>query len=132
MDKFTKILFFAIIVTSAVLFASVGFMVSKNPSKKVGEDIVADNLPRAKVQKEDTTKNVSTTNSETEVYILRYNPDSQKVELVTKKADGTEIVSNVNSINPFYLTEEDIKKLTEGIFVTTREDMFILIEDFSS
>ncbi len=132
MDKFPKILFFAITLSSAVFFASVGFMVSKNPSKKAGEDIVADNLPRVKNENENTAKNVSTQNSETEVYILRYNPDSKKVELVTKKTDGTEIVSNVNNINPFYLTEEDMKKLTEGIVVTTREDMFILIEDFSS
>ncbi len=132
MNKFTKVLFFTILFTSAVLFTTVGVMVSKNPSKKAGEDNITDNLTGTEKKNDKTAKNVSTENSETEVYILRYNSDSNKVELVTKKADGTEIVSNVNNINPFYLTEEDMAKLAEGIVVTSREDMFILIEDFSS
>jgi len=98
-------------------------IVQQNPEHQDEEIIKNDN---------EISKEVSMPNSETEKYILRYNPDNDSVLLITKKQDGTEIVSNVDSINPYYLTKEDINALTSGIELTSREDMFILIEDFSS
>lgn len=75
---------------------------------------------------------VSTENSPTEKYILRYDESKDSVLLITKKEDGTEVVTTVESINPYYLTSEDINTLTAGIELVSREDMFILIEDLSS
>lgn len=81
---------------------------------------------------DDDTKNVSVPNTRTEVYILRLSADTDTVELVFQKEDGTQIISAVDSINPYYLTEEDVKALELGIEMADREDMYILIEDLSS
>ncbi len=81
---------------------------------------------------EPQTAEASMQSSETEKYILKYNIENDTVYLITKKTDGTEIISPVESINPFYLTDEDLEALSAGIELTQREDMFILIEDFSS
>lgn len=81
---------------------------------------------------DDNTKNVSVPNTRTEVYILRLSADTDTVELVFQKEDGTQIISAVDSINPYYLTEEDVKALEGGIAMDNREDMYILIEDLSS
>jgi len=81
---------------------------------------------------EEKVQGVSTQNSETEKYILRYYPTRDTVMLIAKKADGTEIMSPVESINPYYLTDDDIKALIEGIELTSMEDVYILIEDLSS
>ena len=67
-----------------------------------------------------------------EKYILKYNPMLNKVELVTCYLNGNEIISTVDSINPIYLEEDDIRMLTEGIEVTDKASMHILIEDYSS
>ncbi len=74
----------------------------------------------------------SLSKSETDKYILRYNPETSGVILITKKSDGSEILSSVDEVNTFFLTDEDIKNLTEGIEVSTKEELFILIEDLSS
>lgn len=75
---------------------------------------------------------VSSENSGTEKYILMYDSDKDSVLLITKKEDGTEIITPVDSINPYYLTSEDINTLTQGIELISRKDMFVLIEDLSS
>ena len=81
---------------------------------------------------EEKVQGVSTQKSETEKYILRYYPTRDTVMLIAKKADGTEIMSPVESINPYYLTDDDVKALIEGIELTSMEDVYILIEDLSS
>ena len=90
----------------------------------------SDKLPLAEKSKK--TESVSLPVSETEKYILKYAENENAVYLITKKTDGTEIISPVESINPFYLTDEDLSLLKEGIELTKREDMYILIEDYSS
>ncbi|MBO5007654.1 MAG: hypothetical protein J6D26_02360 [Clostridia bacterium] len=78
------------------------------------------------------TAEVSTPNRATTMYILKYNAETDTVFMITKKEDGTELISPVESINTTYLTPSDIEALTKGIELTSREDMFILIEDYSS
>lgn len=67
-----------------------------------------------------------------EKYILKYNPEQNKVELVTCYLNGNKIISTVDSINPTYLEEDDIRMLTEGIEMSDKTSMHILIEDYSS
>ena len=47
-------------------------------------------------------------------------------------ADGSELISHIKAIDPDFLEAEDIKSLEEGITLSSKEDMFILIEDYSS
>ena len=103
-------------------------------AKKQYKNEIVKKEPEQEKNKEDIpeAKSVSVENSPTEKYILKYNEETDTVYLVTQKTDGTRIISPVESINPFYLTAEDISALTVGIELTSREDMFILIEDFSS
>ena len=85
--------------------------------------------PPPKVQ---DLQNVSVQSGETEAYILRLRTQDNTVELVTKKSDGTQIITPVEGIKTYYLTDEDIKALRQGIEMPSREDMYILIEDLSS
>lgn len=78
------------------------------------------------------TENVSVDNSPTEKYILKYDTSSESIILITQKENGTEFSTTVENINPYFLTEEDIDTLTYGIELSSKEDMFRLIEDFSS
>lgn len=115
----------ALSVPALVIGLSLGPKPEKNTPPATEEKI-------APIKQESPVHGVSVQNYPTEKYILKYKEITNTVYLVTKKTDGTEIMSPVESIKPFYLTEEDLALLTEGIELTEREDMFILIEDFSS
>ncbi len=65
-------------------------------------------------------------------YILKCDPTSQKVVLITCYENGNRTVSPVETINLLYLEKEDIALLYEGIHFKNKEDMFLLIEDYSS
>ena len=97
---------------------------------------VYDTQKKPLTKSEDTAERgfpaASVTKSETEKFILRYNPDTSNVILITKKSDGSEIHSSVDEVNTFFLTAEDVEKLTGGIEVSTKEELFMLIEDLSS
>ncbi len=67
-----------------------------------------------------------------ESYILQYNRDKGMVILITRQEDGTELVSHIKAINPDYLEPEDVNRLVKGIELNSKEEMFILIEDYSS
>ncbi len=70
--------------------------------------------------------------SQKDRYILKYDKETSKITLTVKYKDGSEIISPVETINPYYLTKEDLSALQEGIELSSKEDMFILIEDYSS
>lgn len=78
------------------------------------------------------TQKVNTPPSEKDKYILKYNEDTEKISLTVRYKDGSEIISSVETINPKYLTNDDIKSLKKGIEFSSKEDMYILIEDYSS
>lgn len=130
--------YFKFILPAGVILAVGVFLLINSISPENSDRLYkAEEPSRVNISKEigenpETAQEVSMPNSPTEKYILRYNRQNDSVVLITKKADGTEIISEVDSINPYYLTDEDIKALTAGIELTSREDMFILIEDFSS
>ncbi len=124
------------IIISFAALCAIGIYVSssvsvKNPQNTypAGDDM---QFKAPLTESEPDSSLVSVPNSPTEKYILKYNEKANAVYLITKKTDGTEIISPVESIKPFYLTDDDIKALTEGIELTEKEDMFVLIEDFSS
>lgn len=130
--------YFKFILPAGVILAVGVFLLINSISPENSDRLYkAEEPSRVNISKEigenpETAQEVSMPNSPTEKYILQYNRQNDSVVLITKKADGTEIISEVDSINPYYLTDEDIKALTAGIELTSREDMFILIEDFSS
>ena len=132
MARFLKI----ILYTSTFLFICmcVGIFVHRNNNHKPMTPVAVQNREPMQTKPSETqkTKTVSVENSPTEKYILKYNQNTDTVYLITQKTDGTQIMSPVESINPFYLTSEDISTLIQGIELTNREDMYILIEDFSS
>ena len=74
----------------------------------------------------------STPHSKTVKYILSYDPKADMVLLITERSDGSRIISPVETIIPGYLTSEDIQNLTDGIVFTSKEDLYVQIEDFSS
>ncbi len=127
MKESAKILFY----TGLCLILTVT-LISLDNQKKPSTDYIYNTTTKQTTPKTEPDKKVSSENSPTERYILRYDPDKDSVLLITKKEDGTEIVTPVESINPYYLTSEDINTLTAGIELSSREDMFILIEDLSS
>ncbi len=132
MAKTLKILLYV----SSFLFIClcVGIFVHQNNSYNPAPPVNMQETESETPTKTDTekAKTVSMENCPTEKYILKYNPNTDTVYLITQKTDGTQIMSPVESINPFYLTGEDISTLLQGIELTNREDMYILIEDFSS
>ena len=132
MARFLKI----ILYTSSFLFIClcVGIFVHRNNNHNPMPPVAVQNREPMQTKPSETqkTKTVSVENSPTEKYILKYNQNTDTVYLITQKTDGTQIMSPVESINPFYLTSEDISTLIQGIELTNREDMYILIEDFSS
>lgn len=132
----TKYIKFVISLTGCLIICT--FLVMFAFTTKYTEPNVTNikNAPSADNHSNQTTEEkvqgVSTQNSETEKYILRYYPTRDTVMLIAKKADGTEIMSPVESINPYYLTDDDIKALIAGIELENMEDVYILIEDLSS
>jgi hypothetical protein len=75
---------------------------------------------------------VNTPPSQKDRYILKYDKEEGKITLTVKYKDGSEIISPVETINPYYLTKEDLDALRRGIELSSKEDMYILIEDYSS
>ena len=77
-------------------------------------------------------KSVSEDSGGIESYILKYDPKADKVLLITCYKDKSRHTTDLPEINPIFLEEEDIGMLTQGIELTSKEDMLILIEDYSS
>jgi len=119
-----------VLVCTVFICLSILFITTVNSPDSVQKN--SSPMPDTAKIADDDTKNVSVPNTRTEVYILRLSADTDTVELVFQKKDGTQIISAVDSINPYYLTEEDVKALEGGIAMHNREDMYILIEDLSS
>lgn len=133
MKEFWKIfsvgVFFVVLVAFAAVF-SLGFFI-KTPSSK------DDALPKTKYSKaeeynREASLKVSKSNLPIEKYILKYNPKEDKVILITRYEDKSEIISYIDSINPSFLEEEDITNLSGGIEFTSKEALYMLIEDYSS
>lgn len=123
MKKQAKILFF---VATCILCFQIGF----------SHLTVYDTVPGKNDKANDTAGKISPAASvpkgNTEKFILRYNPDIGKVILITRKSDGSEILSPVDEVKAHFLTNDDIAKLEHGIETSSREELFMLIEDLSS
>jgi hypothetical protein len=97
----------------------------------------AENSKHAAQKSEEISQNtiaaeVNTPPSQKDRYILKYDKEEGKITLTVKYKDGSEIISPVETINPYYLTKEDLDALRRGIELSSKEDMYILIEDYSS
>lgn len=133
MNRYFKIILPACVILSVGVFLLIKSITIEDSDRLYrAEEPSRVNISGEIYENPEAAQEVSMPNSPTEKYILQYSEQNNSVILITKKTDGTEIISEVDSINPYYLTDEDIKALTAGIELTSREDMFILIEDFSS
>ena len=65
-------------------------------------------------------------------YILSYEPKTDMVILTKTFADGSELITRVKSINPQFLEPGDVRALIDGIEFTNKEEMYMLIEDYSN
>jgi len=101
-------------------------------SPSVKENKTASSVRRDEAKEKIRTEEASTDNSQTESYTLKYNPEENMVVLITNKSDGSKHIAHIKTINPMYLEPGDAKALMEGIELSSKEDMFILIEDYSS
>lgn len=132
-----KITICAIISAFAILAVS-GILLHRHfsvPAKKAEEteDYSASVFPQNTCDiKHPETSEVISKNPQIEKYILHMDKVSKKVFLTTRYADGSELISHIKAIDPAFLEAEDIKSLEEGITLSSKEDMFILIEDYSS
>lgn len=63
-------------------------------------------------------------------YILKY--DKKGVVLISCFDNGKQTVSSIPDININYLTEMDRKSLEKGIELKSEEELYKLIEDYSS
>ena len=75
---------------------------------------------------------VATSHSPTEKYILCYDEKTDSIMIITLRKDGSRIISPAEEIIPEYLTEEARQALIKGIEFTNKEDLYVLIEDYSS
>lgn len=71
-------------------------------------------------------------NDEPQEYILSYDPQSGMVFLTKRFKDKSELISPISSINPSFLEPADVDALIKGITFTNKEEMFMLIEDYSN
>ncbi len=65
-----------------------------------------------------------------EKYVLK--SENDKIVLICKYTDGEESKSEVPAIEPDYLTDLDREHLAQGIELDSTEEVYKLIEDYSS
>ena len=63
-------------------------------------------------------------------YILKY--DENGIYSITDYPGGEIVIKKVDNINSKYLTESDIEKLKKGIETDSLDEMYKLIEDYTS
>lgn len=105
---------------------------SKNENKvnrKTQENVTYD---KEKSSADNEIAEVATSHSPTEKYILCYDEKTDSIMIITLRKDGSRIISPAEEIIPEYLTEEDRQALIKGIEFTNKEDLYVLIEDYSS
>ncbi len=88
--------------------------------------------PEYKNTSEDENENINVGVSVPHVtkYILKYY--NNKVMLICEYSNGKKTESEVTEINVNYLTETDKKSLSDGIVLKNSEEVYKLIEDYSS
>lgn len=111
---------------------------SKPPKTKITAPEV-ENLTQKNLQKgddaifdtdeiENTPANINIT--KTKKYILKY--QDGKVLLISQYENGEENITPVSEINAEYLTETDLENLKNGIELSTEEELYKILEDYSS
>lgn len=93
---------------------------------------IAEKNPLKEGENEDFAENADTAANSTNVtkYILKYY--NGKSVLICRDSGGVRTETEIADINFDYLTETDKKLLNEGIMLDSLEDVYKLIEDYSS
>lgn len=139
MKKFTMYAVFCTAAAVIVLFAlwtqkPENNSPEKNISRSVSErnDTASENAKAAARPKEDTEENIpaGTNILHIKKYILKYvNGD---VVLICRDENGNTTKRKVDGINVDYLTDTDKEYLEKGIELDTAEQVYKLIEDYTS
>lgn len=93
---------------------------------------IAEKNPLKEGENEDSSENADAAANSTNVtkYILKYY--NGKSVLICRDSGGIRSETEIADINFDYLTETDKKLLSEGITLDSLEDVYKLIEDYSS
>ena len=139
MKKFTMYAVFCAAAAVIVLFAlwtqkPENNSPEKNISRSVSErnDTASENAKAAAQPKEDTEENIpaATNIPHIKKYILKYvNGD---VVLICRDENGNTTERKIDGINIDYLTGTDKEYLKKGIELDTAEQVYKLIEDYTS
>ncbi len=128
--KIVFLIFFLIISGTALLYTAL--LPDYSGHHPIWEPAAKPNRLKSFTKKNSPAQSVSEESGGIVSYILKYEPDSDRVILITCHKDGSRIISDIESIKPNYLEAEDVRLLTEGIELADKEAMLILIEDYSS
>ena len=132
MGKFpiSAIIFSFLVVITAFVCLNFQNNINTEDNRKKSPDIFI-NYDKSDEESVDDAESMpaSTTIPKTQKYILKF--DGSKV-ILTCYENGKENSSPIPDINIDYLTEIDRKHLFDGIELERKEDVFKLIEDFSS
>lgn len=133
------ILFSTVLVLTTVLFCA-NVKSPGSTGKENAPETRSSLAPgKASVSKTDEMReeSISVENSSSKIiipdvtkYILKY--DKKDVILICEYPDGRKTEQKVKSINAKYLTEVDLKELSDGIELSSSEELYKLIEDLSS
>lgn len=131
---YTAIFSFLIVITAFVCLNTQNNIIRHNDEIKSPEIMIEQENDNSEVNDAETAKHenapVNAALHTKTKYILKY--DNGEVVLLTVYENGKKKSSPITTINIDYLTEIDRKSLTEGIELESMEDVFKIIEDFSS
>lgn len=128
--------FFTISASLIALITGIVFFemctTDKNPTENNNTVSIEPVSPKKKSLQSEGTMETATDNSDVQKYILHFDKEKNAVSLTVKYSGGTELIYPIESIKPEFLENEDIEALTKGIELNSKEEMYILIEDYSS
>jgi len=130
---FRKIIPYVVCVLVFSAFAVVGF-INNTADESAPKEKNTASVPNASPveQRAEQAAEAGSHSADIEKYILKYEETENKVVLITLYTDKSHIISHIKSINPALLTAEDTMRLKEGIELFSKEEMYLLIEDYSS
>ena len=123
-------IFLLFIIISAFAFLN-HTEIKKESETKIFEPIITNEEKNTEILTEEPLNEpANTKTNEMEKYIIK--TENEACVLITKFENGQETKSPMPDVNANYLTEIDREQLKKGIELNTKEELYKLIEDYSS
>ena len=123
-------IFLLFIIISAFAFLN-HTEIKKESETKIFEPIITNEEKNTEILTEEPLNEpANTKTNEIEKYIIK--TENETCVLITKFENGQETKSPMPDVNANYLTEIDREQLKKGIELNTKEELYKLIEDYSS